>query len=64
MLSALREGYPEDFADHYALGMRVWGVPDQATMLDRWMVEHDDANNEILWKLAVENRGLIDSLIA
>jgi hypothetical protein len=59
MLAALDTLAPEGFAEHYKTGMEMWQDEFAMLQLDRWMEEHDDENNQWLWRLAHEQRSAV-----
>jgi hypothetical protein len=63
MLAALRDFAPEGFDQQYGAGMKVWEDPAQAADLDTWLEQNDDQNNAFLWRLAEQNRAIIDTLL-
>ncbi len=63
MLAALGDLAPKGFDEQYGAGMRGWAEPDQAAAVDRWLAQSDEENNAFLWRLAEQNRAMIDALL-
>ena len=43
--------------------MREWTGAAQAAAVDKWLQQSDDENNAFLWRLAEQNRAMIDALL-
>jgi hypothetical protein len=63
MLAALRDFAPEGFGQQYSAGMKLWKDPARVAGLDNWLLRNDDQNNAFLWRLAEQNRTIIDTLL-
>jgi hypothetical protein len=63
MLAALGDLAPKGFGKQYSAGMRGWADAAQAAVVDKWLQQSDDENNAFLWRLAEQNRAMIDALL-
>jgi hypothetical protein len=61
MLAALRDLAPKGFDEQYGVGMSGWTDAAQAAAVDKWLEQNDDENNAFLWRLAEQNRAMIDA---
>jgi hypothetical protein len=63
MLAALSDLAPKGFDEQYSAGMRGWADAAQAAAVDTWLAQSDEENNAFLWRLAEQNRAMIDALL-
>jgi hypothetical protein len=63
MLAALRDLAPKGFDEQYSAGMRGWADAAQAAAVDTWLQQSDEEINAFLWRLAEQNRAMIDALL-
>jgi hypothetical protein len=63
MLTALRELAPKGFDEQYCVGMSSWTNAARVAGVDKWLQQNDDGNNTFLWRIAEQNRALIDALL-
>jgi hypothetical protein len=60
MLRALESHAPQEFAAHYALGMKDWRDETRIVVVDKWIEGHEDDCDRWLWRLANEHRPIFE----